>query len=175
MRRTGTERSEVGKTLGGSQVIWDATALRTARHFKRRVATQVGVRVAVGGDARLPVANIVVRRGSAQAPTMQIEPDRCGRIGIVGRWRRRHFGLEDLDLARVLLADRTMLEAHIMCENMNLAPLLGAHRCWEDHGFARLVASEESQFGIVLEGNGIVEIEVTLSKAQCVSKGYANS
>ena len=75
VRRAGTKRSQVGKTLRRAEVVRDSRSVRATRELQCRSLPANRVRVVAPSATRLSVRGEVERRGAAQSTTVEIEVD----------------------------------------------------------------------------------------------------
>lgn len=158
--RAGTERPQIGEALGRAEIVGDRRAVRATRELQRRALSADRMRVIAPCASRLSVCGEVEGRCAAQATPVDIEADRSTGIRMSLTSGRRDMGLEDLNLPGVRIPDRSMLETHVVGEDMDLSALFRANGRREDQNLPGLVATEHGQLSVILESDGVVQVQI---------------
>lgn len=156
MRGARAERPQVRKALRRPEVVGNGHRVRATRQLKSRALASNSVRIPAGGTARISVRGEVKGRGTAQATAVQVEANRGTGVGLAGG--RRHMGLDDLDLSRVGITNRAVLQAHVVGQDVNLAAFLGADARGEDEDLPAFIPAEQGKLGVVLQGDGVIQV-----------------
>lgn len=158
LRRAGGKGAQVGKALGGTQVVGDAGAVGAAGQLEGGALAAHDVAVVVAGGARLAVGGKVKGGGSAQATLVDIKAVGRGAVDVGGGGGL--LSLEDGQLAGLGLANRLVLQTHVVGENVDGAAVLGGDAGREDENLARVVTAEHDELGVELERLGVVEVDI---------------
>lgn len=78
----------------------------------------------------------------------------------VRRQLRGCGSLHDMNLSVCAITDRLVFESHVVRKDMNLSSLFGGDVVWKHQDLARRVVSEQCELGVVVQGFGVVQVNV---------------